>query len=360
MKKIAIDVREFESGKMTGIGRFLANFLLNADKVSPGLEFILFGNHKTNIPFELPGNFRLIKIREFCPQFWEQLSVPPALKREKADVFFSPYYKRPFFAGIPCVVTVHDLIPLLFPKTFFERRILRWLMGRYLTGAGIITGSRNSMKDINAFFGGITGGVSVVYNAVSLSGGEREFSSEERKEAGIKGKYLLYVGNSNPHKNLPLLAAAYALLPEKLREEYSLVLAGTGKFGPGGLPGKGFVVLPSVKDGLLPGLYAGASLFVFPSLYEGFGLPPVEAMSFGCPVLSSDASCLPEILGAAAEYFDPYDAKGLSEKIRGLLENRERLSELSALGRAKAAEYPAEKFCEGVLAVLKKAAAHGE
>jgi alpha-1,3-rhamnosyl/mannosyltransferase len=138
-----------------------------------------------------------------------------------------------------------------------------------------------------------------------------------------------------------------------MREEHSLVLAGVGNWRPSGVPeGVRLKLLPSVPEAELPALYAGASAFVFPSLKEGFGYPPLEAMACNCPVASSSASCLPEVLGDACEYFDPLSSEAIAAGIAAALR---RTDELKKKGQARAALYSAEKSAARMLSIFQEA-----
>ncbi len=356
MMKIAVDAREFENGKMTGIGRFLKNLLVNAGQYFEGFEFLLLGNELTEIPFELPPYCRLIKISAFSTQVWEQFKAREVLKDEKPDLFFSPYYKRPLFIDMPSVVTVHDLIPLFYPRHFAEPLILKKLLKLYAKKSAIITDSKNSVSDIEKHIGIDKEVLNVVYNAVD---GDVFKPIDIKKngifsEIGINNKYIMYAGSFSAHKNVSALIKAYSLLSGKIKQEYELVICSNSKSK---IPcGSGCIIVNSPKDSELAALYSGASLFVFPSLYEGFGLPPVEAMACGCPVLSSNASCMPEILGPAASYFNPLDEKELSFKIESLLCDKYELEKMSVKSIERARLYSKEKFCKSVFEVFKEAA----
>ncbi|NLI10683.1 MAG: glycosyltransferase family 4 protein [Elusimicrobia bacterium] len=349
MKKIAIDVREFKNGKMTGIGRYLKNLIVNFGKYYENFEFILFGDKFTEIPFDIPKYCRFDKINSFSVQVWEQISLKKVLRIEKPDIYFSPYYKRPLNIDIPSLITVHDIIPLLYPISFSDRFILKRLIKTYSEGSQIVTVSENSKKDIEEIVGIAGSKINVVYNAVDnvvFGKLNKEYAKKVLEKLGLKEKYIFYSGNFSAHKNLNLLIKAYGFLPDKVKKEYSLVFCGGDsvfKDKP-----KELICIKSVSDEELASLYFGASLFVYPSLYEGFGFPPLEAMACGCPVLSSNASCMPEILGDAAEYFDPYGEKELAFKIETILSDVKTAEIMSSRGIKKAGLYTVEKFCAGI------------
>ena len=165
-----------------------------------------------------------------------------------------------------------------------------------------------------------------------------------KKKYGIDNKYILYVGNLKPHKNVKRLVDAYNLLPETIKQEYNLVLAGgqskrltkgNNQLGLRDLQSTIFV--GHILDEDLPTLYSSAELFAFPSLYEGFGLPPLEAMACGCPVVSSNTSSMPEVLGDAALFFNPYHVEEMSLALGQMLkdENLRKMYRQKGLDRAK-------------------------
>jgi len=358
-KIIAVDCREFQRGKITGIGRFLRNFISYAARARGGWRFILLGGPETEIPAGLGPNVGAAVIDHRDARLWEQAGLPALLKRERCGLFFSPYYKTCLFTSVPSVVTIHDLTSLIYPGycsfPFFYRRLMRLYAGK---AAAVMTDSLNSKKDIERILGIDPDKISVVNGSVDRSFFyERMDTAAVKSRYGIPGRYILCVGNSNPHKNLDGLVKAYAGLPEGIKKEYSLVLAGAGQDAlfPEHRTDASCIVCGHVADEDLPALYSGASLFVFPSFYEGFGLPPLEAMACGCPVASSSAACMPEILGDACVYFDPSDTGAMRRVMLGALKDAGLAAVLKMKGSARAALYTPDKICTGALEVLESA-----
>lgn len=343
--KIMLDGREFVRGRETGIGRFLEN-LMRAAVPGSRHEFALLLNQECEYRGSVKG-LRTVTIHQKSAFAADQFTIPAAIRKEGIDVFFSPFYKCPVLTGARRIITIHDLTYFILKDAPEYGNYAFKLWHRIMAGGAdkIVTVSNNTKKDIVRVLGIKPEKISVAYNCVA-----EEFSPAAAGRAGaaagkygIHGAYLLYAGNSRPHKNLPRLVEAYGALPEKLRKEYGLVLAGADPEDLRGLPMEGVTAVRRVEPEDLAPLYAGASLFVFPSLYEGFGFPPLEAMACGCPVASSDRSCMPEILGEACEYFDPYDVKDISDKVRSLLENEGLRKALSARGIERAAFFRPEK-----------------
>ena len=334
-KKIAIDCREFYKEKTTGIGRLLENFIAYAPGSRPEWEFLLLGSVDTVLPFKPAGNVSFRVIAGSNTQFWEQVRLPMALRRERCDLFFSPYYKTCFFSGLPSIVTIHDLIDLIYPGYTKFPAVYKRLMRLYAgSSAAVLTDSENSKRDIAALLGIPPGKIFVNSAGVDTSVFyERKNALAYLGKLGISTPYVLYLGNSNPHKNVDGLVKAYAALPEALRAGRRLVLAGVGDYlPPAGIAPGSFIKLAHVASEDLPFLYSGAGVFAFPSFYEGFGLPPLEAMACGCPVASSNTSCLPEILGDACAFFDPASVESIKNTLASLLSGPELRSSLRLKG----------------------------
>ncbi len=355
-KKIAIDCREFYKGKTTGIGRFLQNYISRLPALRPGWEFLLLGDSGTELPFGLPGNVSFLAISGSNTQFWEQVSLPAALKREKCDLFFSPYYKTCVFTGVPTIITIHDLTNLVYPGYTKFAAVYRGAMRFYAaSAAAVLTVSEYSKQDIVRLLGVDPGKIFVNHNAVDPAVFyERGDAAPRLKKLGISAPYVLYVGNANPHKNVDGLVKAFAELPERLRSGRSLVLAGVGDYAaPAGVGPGTLVKLERVPSEDLPFLYSAAEVFAFPSFYEGFGLPPVEAMACGAPVVSSNASSLSEVLGEACSYFDPASVESMKNALAALLSDKGVRDNLRLKGLEQAKKYDPLAAAEALLPLFE-------
>ncbi len=352
---VAIDCREFSSGTLTGIGRLLQSLIPACARLRPDWKFVLLGPEADRLPFKLPANAAVSGFS--AGPVLEQAALPAVLRRHGADVFLSPYYKTALFSAVPSAVMLHDLTYLVHPAYAAAAPLYRFLTRLYAArAAAVLTLSRHSARDIERLLGISPGKISMVGAGVDRRCFRRvTVSVEFRARYGLAGDYLLYVGNDNPHKNVDGLLAAYAGLPAELRKRHPLVLCGPTDRAAGAAEG-GYTALGRIPDADLPELYSGARLLVFPSFYEGFGMPPLEAMACGCPVASSGASCMPEILGDACLYFNPSDRDEMRDRIADGLTDGPLREELVRRGLQRAERYAPAGAAAAAVAALENIA----
>jgi glycosyltransferase involved in cell wall biosynthesis len=363
--KIGIDAREFLSDQITGIGRFLLQFLKYATTSSPSHEYVLFCNQKTHVPLEHPEVKKIIIPEKITP-IWDQILLPLNVAREKIDVFLAPYLKVPFFLSTNMVLIIFDTIPLLFPEDFgvLKRLYFKLMCGLAAKRAtSIITISENSRDDIVKFFKLPSEKINVVPLGVEGRFMSPEVRTEEvRKKYSLPQKFILYVGNLSPHKNIQGLIEAYGTLPFKLRGQYKLVLVSSkcdkyfpfvDKISKEMQLTRDLMFTDFIEDKDLPAVYHMSTLFVFPSFYEGFGLPPLEAMACGCPVVSSNTSSIPEVLGSAALFFNPYNVEEMAAVIRRMLEDENLRNMYRSKGLERASLFSPEKMTNRILDVVE-------
>lgn len=254
------------------------------------------------------------------------------------------------------MVIVHDAATFSNPA-YFKFIFRTWYQTaiRVLskTALQIITVSRYSKEQLVKYTRIKENRISVISNAADHITGFGDADEEFKKKIDALQPFMLGVSSLHPHKNFEILSKAVVMADIA---EYRMVIAG------GAYP-KSFdtivldesvIVLGYVTNEQLKYLYSKAALFIFPSLFEGFGIPPLEAMIMGCPVLSSNTTSLPEVLGDACEYFDPHDVQDLIGKIEMLVHNKNRLQELREKGYERAAGYSWEKSAVAMLALIKK------
>jgi glycosyltransferase involved in cell wall biosynthesis len=310
-----------------GLGRYSRGLIEALGRVDSENQYeILLPDDSYTFPERSNVRYHLIRFPLFKRRVWEQ--VAPRLVGEY-DLLHCPYdstirQKRGKF-----VVTIHDVKPLLFPslkKSLNVNRLVEqwWVGDRWKWIDHVMTPSEHSKQDIVRFLKLDPQRVSVVYpgiNGAWFAPAPDRSSSRWREKA-----YLLTVAGNDPTKNVETLLHAYALLPESIRTTVDLVLAGDMSErddlrGLARLLGieAHTVFTGRIKDDELVALYQGARLFVFPSLYEGFGFPVLEAMACGCPVLTSNVSSLPEVAGEAAILLDPMDQKEWARQMEHVL-----------------------------------------
>lgn len=367
--KIGIDGRELIKEGMTGIGRYLHNFLEFALKARPDHTFVLYGNQNTKVDFS-STNLQVKIIPEWYTLFWDHMTLSRYISKDRVDIFFSPFDKIPIFSSAPCIISVHDLLFSIVSEEGYRNRYvyntLYLLSRRIITKKAhlIITPSQHSKKDIVQKWKTPEEKIKVIPNGVSKRFyplRSLHLNSKVKEKYSIKKDYILYVGNFKPHKNVSSLLEAFAQLPPSLRERYQLVLAGTLDEYSAQLNAmaadlhlKGEVVFTgAVYEDDLPMLYSEAIIFVFPSLYEGFGLPPLEAMACGTPVICSNTTSLPEVVGDSGVLVDPRESKNFVGAIELLLSDRNLRDKLSSKGLQRAKEFSLERFAKKLLKTIE-------
>lgn len=297
---------------------------------------------------------------------WSQFFLPyHLLFHTKIDIFFAPAHYAPRLLKQPLVLSIHDLSYFAFPGEFLKKdlyKLKNWTAYSIKKADRIIAVSRTTKKDILAHFDLSEEKVSVIYNGFKqnkIKGGQDVLKIYNLK----KKQYLLYVGTLQPRKNIPVLIRAFQKFHE-LHPEFQLVL--TGKkgwlfeeiFEEVRISGvEGSVIFTGYEtEEHLHALYHYAFCFVMPSLYEGFGIPILEAMAQGCPVISSHASSLPEIGSDAALYFDPNDVADLLERLTQLYENPGLARTLVQAGNKRIMEFSWEKCGKETLQAIEETA----
>ncbi len=370
----------------TGSGQYVRELAGELVRLAPENDYLILGPHSRSRAPELlaarsrqsveaathPGTSaavrrsRLARVRANLTKLrFEQVGFGRACRRERATLAHVPYFASPFFPPIPTVVTIHDLIPLILPLyrgSTWVRLYTRLVAASARRAAAVIADSECTRRDIVARLGIPASRVHVVYLAAAAhyrpvaDRGAMDRTAVDRtaveRKYGLAEKYLLYLGGFDQRKNIRVIVDAFAQLRDLYAVGYRLVLAGAilgadSAFFPSprrlahaaGLPDDAVCYTGAVAEEDKPALYTGAALFMFPSLYEGFGLPPLEAMACGTPVLASNASSLPEIVGGAGALLDPEDPRAWAETIRAVVTEPGRRAEMRERGLAQAAKF---------------------
>jgi glycosyltransferase involved in cell wall biosynthesis len=282
---------------------------------------------------------------------WQQLRLPRRLERGDIDLLWSPLITLPLRCPVPAVATVHDLTALLYPETHTLKvrwSLLPFLRSSFERARRLVTISEATARDLAFHFPQCAAKIRVVYPGIDpeFRPGEPEKIAATRRELGAAEGYLLYAGTLEPRKNVGALIDAWQLLRAEDPETPPLVLAGPYGWGSDGLARRieklrpeGLRALGHLARSRLVRLFQAARLFVYPSLYEGFGLPAAEALACGVPVVASNTSSLPEVVGDAGLLADPGDAGALAARIQLLLENPGRSADLAARAVERAARF---------------------
>jgi len=350
--RIGIDARKLHD---FGIGTYIRNLLRELATIDHASEYVLLTRPEdVSVAASLGENFRAIPDRSGHYSIAEQISIPLAVRRERLDLFHATHYVLPALTPSKTVVTIHDCIHLMFPDY-----LRHWLGHAYARASlytaahksdRIFTVSEQSKRDILKFFNVPPDKIVVTPNAIddrfSVPPSE-EYVLQIRERYQLSHSYLLYVGNIKPHKNLERLIEAFHLVRSQGRFELELLIIGDEISKLQALRRavhkydihRYVRFLGYVPDKTLAVLYRLATVFVFPSLYEGFGLPPLEAMASGTPVVTSNVSSLPEVVGDAAVLVDPYSARSIADGILSVLRSTHLREDLRQRGYRRAQEY---------------------
>jgi glycosyltransferase involved in cell wall biosynthesis len=349
----------------SGVGRYVVNLLEELGKIDHGHTIIVYEDPNNPVPVSSPS-IRKVPIGPRRYSISSQLELAWRCRRDRLDVFHSPFYMIPFLASCPVVTTVHDLIPFLFP---IYGRVHRELVKAGYRAAvrkatEVIADSQTTANDLRRILSVPEDRIATVYIAHSKSSYSTECEVDEplrlQNKYGISQPYVLTISAKNWRtKNLGVALTAIKRARESCAVKFQTVVAGpeVGLNATGlreqipGLVATGFV-----PDEDLPLLYRNASAFVNVSLYEGFGIPLLEAMACGCPCVTSTGGSLPEIAADAAAVHSPDDAEGMARSIARLLNEPEYHATMSARGTRRAAEFSYRKTAIATLKVYERSA----
>ncbi|HKI87268.1 MAG TPA: glycosyltransferase family 1 protein, partial [Thermoanaerobaculia bacterium] len=353
----------------TGIGYYSLG-LLRAMSASGRFEFVGLAHGDVHAAEELDKLGIPVEV-EPAPLgvWWQQTTLPRRLARGDLDLFFSPLTTLPLRSKLPSVVTVHDLTALLYPET--HRLKVRWsqmpFLGPSLRRAGrIVAVSEATARDVRFAFPEVADKVRVVANGVDeeFRPADPETIERLRAELDCPRGYMLYSGTLEPRKNLQGLLDAWEALADDEGDPLPLFLAGDygwrnrsllrriERLGP-----RGVTYLGRLERRRLLEVMQAATIFVYPSFYEGFGLPVAEAMACGVPTVVSDRSSLPEVVGEAGLKVDPEDARGIAVALRRLLREEGLRARLAERGLARVANFRWARSGEEMAAIFDEALA---
>lgn len=377
----AIDGRYIQD-HFPGIGRYTYNLADALARVAPDAQLIVLHNPALkNTRYDVAAlarhpNVKLCRVNVATFSLSEQYRLPAQVRNQKFEIFHSPYYIKPYFLPVPSVVTIFDLTPLLFPddvpsaraRLFFRWAV--WLAAK--TASRVIVPSAATRDDLIAHLRVPMDKIAMIPLAADARFAPQSSAviARGREKYALPERYVLYVGINKPHKNLATLMEAWA----RVESDAVLVIAGAWderyaakvKSQRSKVRNQEAAVsrrrsavrfIHNVDDADLPALYAGATIFVMPSLYEGFGLTPLEAMACGAPLICSNASALPEVVGDAALLVNPRDAAEIARTIACVLDDAAQRDDLGAKSLARAAQFSWERTARETLQVYRAARA---
>lgn len=356
MMRIAIDARKLHD---YGIGTYVRNLVRSLARIDHENEYVLLCK-----PSDCPAvtalgdNFRAVPEPSGNYSVKEQWHMPITLRRVGADVFHAPHYVLPPMLPCPAVVTIHDCIHLRFPD-YLPNRFAYVYAKAFMTmaarrAARVLTVSEASKRDILGYLRVPAAKVEVIYNGLDHRFSHAPDTAEVervRQRFQLTDPFLLYAGNIKPHKNVDRVIEAFARLKKRGHASLRLLIIGDEISKSPQLRRAVHRLqlhhqvrfLGFVPNEMLAVLYRLADVFVFPSLYEGFGLPPLEAMASGTPVVTSNVSSLPEVVGDAALLVDPRDAEAIAGAVERILEDPALRRSLIQKGLVRSREFSWER-----------------
>ena len=368
--RIAFDGTTLRPGR-TGVGYYTEHLLRHLAARAVDDELVVISNRPVDTTQPLPPRVKISSSSWRIPRMvWMQTFGPRMLRREHVDVVHFTNGMVPLASPVPTVVTIHDMSLTLYPRYHPTRRVL---LNRPLVDVAarradaIITVSQSAKRDIVRLYDLPPDRVHVVHEAAAPSFRPVHDSTERervRRRYGLADRFILYVGTIEPRKNLPNLIEGFARRRRAGDLPHQLVCAGPYGWLSGDIEER--IERLQVEDAVrftgyvpfedLPALYSLAEMFVFPSLYEGFGLPVIEAMACGTPVATGHVAALSEIAGGAVEHVDRLDAESLGDAIVALARSRERRENLSALGLQRSHNFSWDRAARETLEVYRQVA----
>lgn len=369
---IGFDIRRAEA---FGVGTYIKNLIRTFARRGAGHEYVLVGDAKARAALAgLPANFRFVACEKGYASVDNHLRFQFLLRAISPDLFHVPHRVVPYFMPCPYVVTVHDLDKIIFQEAFGSRfraevrlRVLRHGLAR---AERIITVSEATRGDLCRLLGLPSDRIEIVPNAIDELF-LRQDSEEDRRLAleryQVDYPFLLYVGNIQPQKNLPRLVEAFAVVAAELDQhpryrDLRLIIIGDYLTAHPDLRRSvirsrvqqkvrflGFVPVETLRV-----FYRTAAAFVFPSLYEGFGLPPLEAMAQETPVVTSNISALPEVVGEAAVLVNPENVFDIARGIRQALLDEDLRRRLVERGRERVAQFSWDRAADRILQIYRE------
>jgi len=376
-RRIGINAHLLAQGKgyrSAGVSRYIYNLLIHLCNEDPEGDYTVFLNSRCALSLSYrQKRSALPTYNPWVRIFWEQFLLPCEVLKEGIALLHSPVNVQPLLLPCKGVVTVTDLSFMVFPESF---RVSQRVYQRFFTGMSVrrashlIAISASTAQDLGKFFAVPATKISVIFPGVDTAYHpiqDAAVLSDFRRRHCLPEKFILFVGTLEPRKNLLTLLRAYVQFKRQTKTDYKLVLAGS----PGWLYQPIFTAIEELglrDEVLFPGFiaedelplwYNTADVFVYPSLYEGFGLPPLEAMACGTPVIVSNASSLPEVVGDAALLVDPYKPEEWAAALSQVCNDRQLRDDLAARGPERARTFSWTRMAQETVQVYQAVLAGG-
>jgi len=365
--KIGIAARGLseQSGGVKQYIESITSALLKIDKMN---EYYIFHNNHNHVD-KFPSAKNIV-LESSNKMIWDYFLLPKALRKHQLDVVIFPKNVVPFFVDAKSIIVVHDLayfMPELNAYSLIDTIYMKHMIKSSLKRAdGVISVSQNTKSDIIKLIGTDENKIKIVYEAAD-SKYKKTIDIIKLKEIKAKyklcDKFIFYSGSLSPRKNMVRFLLAYDKIKAKI--PHKLVLTGGRSWNDRNVReiinqmGESVIKLGYVNDEDMPFVYNLADLFVYPSLYEGFGLPPLEAMACGCPVITSNTSSIPEVVGDAGVMVDPHDVDELAKAMYEVLTNYDLRESMVKKGLERARKFSWEKCARECLIVVKEVNING-
>jgi len=376
--RIGIDGRYIQD-HFPGIGRYTHSLISALAPLAHDDTFVVLNNPALpNSRYDLSAlavcpNIELVRVDIPTSSLAEQLRLPAVISQLSLSVLHSPYYVQPYRLPVRSILTIYDTIPTRFPSYYpLRTRLLIRSLKRLALHSAVhcLAISETTKADFQQEYGSDPQRISAIPLAAHARFQPAEPAAivDLRERCHLQQDYVLYLGVNKPHKNLVRLVEAWALVRDRAQvpNDQATVLVLAGREDPRypqarqrarelGM-GDSVRFLGDVAEDDLPALYSGATFFVFPSLYEGFGLPVLEAMACGTPVACSNSSSLPEIVGASAVTFNPEDLRDIALQMTRLLDDPNLRNEMRERGMVRASRFSWQETARQTLNVYRAVA----
>lgn len=364
--KIGIEAQRIFRREKHGMDIVVLELLKRIKSFETDFEFYIFAQKNEDDICLSPGkNFHIVQTKSMSYPLWEQWKLPSLVKKYGIDVLHCTSNTAPVFPCTKLITTIHDIIYLesfnFRDGTWYQRfgnlyrKVIVPIVAR--KSEKIITVSNFEKDRIDKYFGFDKDKTVVIYNACSDYFFEDSIPENDVYSVNLKKPYVLFLGNTDPKKNMKGVIESLKILFNRNELNFNLVIPDIedsylqniiNKYGCEGIKDK-IIRMPYVPNSALKYIYKNASLFLYPSLRESFGIPILEAMACGTPVITSNTSAMPEIAGDAAEIIDPKNSENLADAISSLMNSESRREQLSEKGKTRATNFSWDKSAEKLL-----------